>query len=1322
MRTLFLQCGAAILTGCLLASLWEPFNQSGNVWFCLVPLLLLVRQQLPLKRAFGLGFLAGLVAWCGQLAWMLTLTENGGPWPLVVPALLGLSAVLSVYMGLFTLLVTYLRQRLSARPGLIRMGLVLLLEPALWAGCECLRAHLFSGFAWNPLGLATITLLPIAQLAAWGGAVAVSALVVAVNGGIATLVARVWHNVAIKTPMHWREKLLLSTESFLPLVAFLVVFYLGSWRIKVYQQQPSARDAVLIVEQTDNPSIFESLATAPIPVWQKGQEFAELLPFFKADLWIWPESAVSECIFPEATIQWRLAALVRKAETPLLVGGLYQLPTGGVLNAAMIVTKDGLDKQNVYGKRHLVPFGEYIPFDKVIPWLQQFVPCGRTCEPGNGVAVLTTPSGLRVGPLICFEDTVAKVARESVLKGAEVLVNMSNDAWYANSAEPNQHAQQAILRCIETGVSMVRSTNRGTNTVINAVGSAQMIEGFPTRVRVLSQPFDSFYLRHGEVVFGVPCTLLVLSLVFSLLLGRWVKPRLAVSVLLMLSIGATTTLRAEASLLPLAEMSVDDGNISLAERTAQAVLQKIGLTPEDRAKAEEVLIRSALQKGDWALALQRIEACPELPANRRLAFQLAALCGKGDFAKALAVYDEAQVATDDVWGVTAVRYGLIAAQEMGKKLLVAKRFEEVQQAKGATEIVKAENALAWNEYAPNEASRQALLESASKADRGGIFLTCALALPTAFENVEPTSALVCLDELLKLKGLSTSIEAQLALTAIRLTTDENAKIAYAYRAVGVVREERIRQEALHVLGGLLCEHQESFPKGIDALNEAVVLNPSTTRAPLIQFQIAETLQRYGEQEAALKAYNRYLESYDVPSLAVAVRQGKGRLLIALQRYDEALAVFLEAAERTTETSQRTSLQVEAVDAAIAAGRYTRAIELCHHLLREGARAGIPLRLARSLEASGDLDAAKREYSAVREDVSASEADIFTAVMRLNGMLLAENRYTEAIAEYTRLISDLKQSDLLLQAHLERGRTYYLTDNLKAACEDFEYLSATDSEVSEEARFFRVLCLYRLGEDERARTLAQDYMEAYPDSLRIPDVVLWLAKSDFNRGEYLAAMAEFVGFTERWPTDARVPKALYLAAMSAYQCQDYVATVERVAQLAQQQPEASVIPDARFLQAEALVQQARYAEARDLLGALIRRYPDADWIAEAYGLRGDCLAYTAIDDANRYNLALDAYREAVLRLEDDHDVALMYLFKIGRVLERQNHRDDAAEQYTKLIYRVLNRPEISVVGKQWFQKALTQLRTIEMARGNLSAFETLMRRVRRSQIPGVELSF
>lgn len=1319
MKTL-VQCGVAILSGLFLASLWEPFNQPGNVWFALVPLLFLLRNTPSLKRSFGLGVLSGMVAWTGQLWWMLSLTEVGGPWPLVVPAWLALSLVMSLYMGLFALLTSYLRQRFSKAPGIARVGLVVCLEPILWAGTEAMRATLFTGFSWNPLALATTSILPIAQVAAVGGTVALSALVVAVNGAITSIIERFWWSVRHQGPKTWSEKVFLSAESVIPFAVLLVAFLWGSVRVREYYATPTERDAVMIVEYTENPSVFEGFFDAQGAMTKRVQEVAEIVSFFKADLWVWPESSINDTVFPNYAVQDKLAALSAKVGTPFLFGGLYWGDAGYWLNAAMMVSAGKFHYDQVYAKRHLVPFGEYVPFDKKFPWLQKFVPCGQSCAPGEKVKVVTTPSGLRVGPLICFEDTVASVARDSVNEGAQILVNMSNDSWYANSAEPEQHAQQAILRCIETGVPMVRSTNYGVNTAIDAVGRSRVIETIPTRLPVREKPFASLYLTWGEAVFGGPCAAFVLCLLCTIILRRMFTKKAAI-IAAVLVIGCLPKVAtAEALLLPMAEMAIDDDNVTLAERTAQTILNKIGLDVEERIKAEEILIRAALKRGEWDTVLKHVEGCPEMPANRRLAFMLAAYSGKGDFAQVLKLYDEAHISTEDVWGVTALRYGLLAAQEMGKKLLAAQRFAEVNAAKGATLLVKAENALAWDAYSPNEASRKALLEAAEKADRGGLFLTCALALPKSFATVDPTPALNCLEQLLALEGLSTTIEAQLALAAVALQADYEKKVALARRAATVAREERIRQESLFTLGQLLCEMPTTFKEGVEALNQAVILNPSTTQAPFIQFEIATALHEAGEAQEALKAYNRYLESYAVPALAVPVRQGKGRLLSTIGRNDEALAVFLEAAELATETDLRVGLLSEAADAAFAAGRYSRAIELYRLLLREGARTGIPLKLARTLEAAGDKEGARRGYIEVREDVSSSEDDVFTAVMRLAGMLLAEDRRTEALAEYTRLTTEIQRVDLIQQVYLERGRIYYLMDDLQKARVDFDYVSQTSGVAAEEARFFLVLTLYRLGEDVRARELANAYIEAYPDSPRFPDMILWIAKSDFNRGDYAASMTGFNAFAERWPTDSRVPNAMYLAARSAFQQQEYSTVVEQVRRLAQVHPQAEVIADARFLQAEALIELARHAEARDLLEALIRRYPNADWIAEAYGLRGDCLAYTAIDDPERYALALDSYREAFLRVEDDMDVSLMYQFRIGRVLERQQLRDDAAEQYTKMIYRVVNCPEISAEGKQWFQKALAQLRAIELSRGNLSAFETLLRRVRRAQIPGVEL--
>lgn len=1329
MKKTCLQLAAVLLSALLLGTLWEPFEQSGNVWFALVPLLLVVRR-VGVRRAWWLGCAAGVVAWAIQLAWMWRLTDNGGPWPLVAPAWLGLSAAMALYMGGFAALAAGLRGALGAgawgetRAHGARVALTLALEPMLWAGMETLRANVFTGFAWNPLGLACSTIPALLQPAAVGGAALVSALVVAVNGSVATLLERCWGAATHTLPQTRSARVLLAAESLLPLAALLVAFVWGTGRIKTYDALPKTRASV-VAQRTEIPSVFSGVA--PQPVWAAAAPMVEVVSLLRADLWLWPESATAGFAFPyDAQAQGALRRLATQAQTPLLVGGLYEAPEKGWYNAAMLFTERGLDSRQVYGKRHLVPFGEYIPFDKTFPWLQRFAPTGLSNVPGEEVTVVRLPSGLTVGPLICFEDTVAAVARESVRDGARLLVNMSNDAWYTPSPEAAQHARQALLRCVETGVPMVRSSNGGDNTAIDAVGRAVPVEAFPTYLPLTERPFASLYLRWGEAAFGGPCAAFALCLAAWLLLRKRreapVAPRGAAVALFGACVLMAASARAE-DLIPTAGMAMDDGNVTLAERTARTVLARLGISPEERAKAQEILIRAALAKRNWAEALRLIGDCPELPAERRLVFGLAISNGQHDYAKTLLDYTAARIAPDDAWGVAALRMALRADLELGKTVSAAERFAAVNEAKGADARVRAENALAWSRRFPNTQSRAALLRAARQADRGGPFLACALELPKAFAATDAgrADALATLDRLLGLEGLSSAVEARLALAAAELATTHAAKVAYARRAAETAREEGIRREALAVLGELLCATPDTADEGLRLLADAVRLNPSAPEAPELQLRIAERSAALGKAEAALEAYDRWLESYDVPEFRVRVRQGRARMLLKAGRPDEALAALSEAAELVEDAAQRTALTLEAAEAAVAAKRYSRAVTLYRGLLRDAPSPGIRLRLARCSEAAGETEEARRQYAEVRDDPAATEEEVFVAVMRLGALLSQEGRRQEAVAEYARFLGRMSPArrDAL---RLERGRAYHGLGELAKARGDFAAVrDSDDPAVAAEARFFLVLCLYGLGEDERARELAHAYVSAWPDSERIPDIVLWLAKSDFNRGDYAAAAAGFGDFAKRWPKDARVPQALFLAARAAYQDQDYAAAVERVGRLAQDFPQAPNLADARFLQCEALMELARHGEARDLLEMLIRTYPNAPWLGEAYGRKGDCLTVTATDDPGRYALALEAYREALTRLGDNPDAALMYHYKIGRILERQGRRDDAAEQYMKLIYRVLNRPTLYTEGGlAWMRKAIAQLRAIDVARGNRAGFETLLRRVRAARIPNLNL--
>lgn len=514
MKLFLLQLAAALLSAVFLVSLWAPFAEESAVWFALVPLLLVIRKVAP-RRAALIGFLSGLAAWCGQLWWMTALTQNSGPWFLVYPALLGLSAVLACFTALFAVMSSAFRRRVS-EAGPLAVVLTLGVDPLLWAATESLRSHVFTGFAWNPLGLAFTSagLLPLAQVAAVGGASAASALAVAANGAVATFLTRIWRAVTRTLPAERAGRLWLTAESVLPFVLVLMAFGWGLSRIRAYDGTKRSRTATFVVERTDVPCVFSD-APAPKP-WETGAP--DIVSFFKADLWLWPESALATVLPYDGETSARMTALARQAQTPVMAGCTFIDTERRLYNAAVLFTDRGADLRQVYAKRHLVPFGEYIPFDKTFPVLQKFIPTGFSCTPGDRVTAVRLPSGLVVGPLICFEDTVESVARQSVLDGAEVLVNMSNDAWYAPSAETAQHAHQAVMRSIETGVPTVRSTNRGDNTFTDAVGRTVAIDRIPTRVKVTETPFASCYLAYGEWTFGVPAIVfLAVSAAFFLL-------------------------------------------------------------------------------------------------------------------------------------------------------------------------------------------------------------------------------------------------------------------------------------------------------------------------------------------------------------------------------------------------------------------------------------------------------------------------------------------------------------------------------------------------------------------------------------------------------------------------------------------------------------------------------------------------------------------------------------------------------------------------------------------------------------------------------------
>ena len=478
---------AAALSAALLAAAFPPFGETASIAVAIAPLLVVARVASP-KKAAWTWFGGGFAFWFATLAWMPAICKNDGPWPLVGLGWFGLAALCAGYFALFGWLSACAWRRFG------RWGLAF--EPILWAGLEWLRGWLFTGFAWNFLGTALVPVPDFLAPARVGGVYLVSALVVLVNGVFATLACRVVAQMRREPPSGRRW--VRSLETAIPLAVVLLVAWL-SHEPRTTNHEPGTTLRVALV-QRNAPCVFRAGRERQNPV----EAFGRLMTAAATahpDLVVWGESAMAEFggLAGETAAKAARHFSRLAGGAALLAGGDYAERTNGmvrVYNGAglYVPSGDGMALQ-VYAKQHLVPFGEYIPFDKWIPALQRLSPIGVSLHPGEAkvlevpvavaqerdppAAVATScdpPVGrVKVAPLICFEDTLPSLARRGAALGAQAIVLITNDSWFSHSWEAEQHAWQAVLRAVETGLPVIRVGNSGVTGVIEESGRTRWL-------------------------------------------------------------------------------------------------------------------------------------------------------------------------------------------------------------------------------------------------------------------------------------------------------------------------------------------------------------------------------------------------------------------------------------------------------------------------------------------------------------------------------------------------------------------------------------------------------------------------------------------------------------------------------------------------------------------------------------------------------------------------------------------------------------------------------------------------------------------------------
>ncbi len=526
---------AAVVSGLLLSAVFPPLEWAWAAWFALLPIL-----AAPIPRRFTrrllVGYVFGLSHFATSLYWLNEVVFFAG-------------YLLSIYCAFFLLawyllfadVVTFFLSRegkstanlsVSGRiyiSGLSALSFMLagLLIALGWVGLEWVRSWLFTGFPWNHFGLSQWQNPGLLQTTTVTGIYGLSFLLIMANLALLWIAVSHWHRWAgrgggtMQFPWPVAAALLVLAPS-------LYLMYRGREKLEA----PDARLEIAAV-QGNLPQArvwTEGQLEKAIRVYEgMSREAARVDP----DLIVWPETAVPAPAFYNPDYQQMLERLTTDIQTPLLFGNMHMEPVHSLepekgmevetyndFNSVFLLDREGRVMEYYY-KVRLVPFGEYVPMGDILPFLHDLIGMGRDLSAGREYTLFELREGIWAGVNICFEDVFPQVSSNFVLRGANLLMTLTNDAWFAESPGSRQHMTHAVVRAVENRRPLMRSGNSSDTALIMPNGEVRGLlydhetgDRFIRDWRKYTVPvwFDlgtTFYTRHGNV-FAAACFLVVL--------------------------------------------------------------------------------------------------------------------------------------------------------------------------------------------------------------------------------------------------------------------------------------------------------------------------------------------------------------------------------------------------------------------------------------------------------------------------------------------------------------------------------------------------------------------------------------------------------------------------------------------------------------------------------------------------------------------------------------------------------------------------------------------------------------------------------------------
>jgi apolipoprotein N-acyltransferase len=411
------------------------------------------------RRGFLLGCITGVVYFAGTLYWLVeTMTTFGG---LSGAVALFAAALLVAYLSLFPAVFGIVLVRLARSLG---RAMAVMLAPAVWVASELGRQYIWDGFPWALLGYSQVSVLPIAQLASVAGVYGLSGLVALTSAAVALIVLD-------HRPRRW-----LVASAVVVLILGVTVW--GRARIadgSLVSAGDRIRAAVLQgnVAQEDkwNPAlrdvIFSRYQSMTRQAVERGASFV-----------IWPETSTPFDFEEDPLRAGTIRRLAQELNVTLLFGSdqIERVRPGASVeaadnrfyNAAYLIKPDG-STAAVYRKMQLVPFGEYVPLQRLLFFVGPIIEAVSSFTPGDR-PVLMPVVGHQVSTAICYEVIYGSLMRRFVRDGSELLTTITNDAWYGRSSAAYQHWDHAAMRAIENGRYLARAANTGVSGFVDPYG------------------------------------------------------------------------------------------------------------------------------------------------------------------------------------------------------------------------------------------------------------------------------------------------------------------------------------------------------------------------------------------------------------------------------------------------------------------------------------------------------------------------------------------------------------------------------------------------------------------------------------------------------------------------------------------------------------------------------------------------------------------------------------------------------------------------------------------------------------------------------------